>query len=457
MKSFRKLLIDAPVVLSIFTFVNVAIGATINVETSAQLEQALLNASGGDSISLAAGNYAANTPNDNEFRISGQDYSSYVTITSADKDNPAQFSALHIIDSSYIRLDGIKIVAGGREGIGIFNGSHHIEVLNSEIHGANRFDRDMPHYSQVSTLYGVYVNGGLSELVAQGYPASDVRNLRIQNIDVQDIKSSGYLLLNFTDSIVKGNRCDWMAVDCYKLANIDNLDFINNFGASNIYSSPTAHVDFVQGQGPISNSRFIGNVALAVSNQGVQGLFFDDATYTNLTFENNVIHTRSIRGISVSSPSNGTPSTGIVARYNTVLRPAVSAANKNSNKASDILIPSGSIKENNIVSNITTKAEQRLTGEPGKENIVAQYNRPDRAHFYDDYYVNASDGLGATIEDFTPVAGSAGETKGAFARIFELVNGTVSNTDGSDSMSNSDSGSGVTRFINSVIAMLLGK
>jgi len=202
------------------------------------------------------------------------------------------------------------------------------------------------------------------------------------------------------------------------------VDFINNFGATNIHSSPTAHVDFVQGQGSVSNSRFIGNVALAGSNQHFQGLFFDDATYTNLTFENNLIHAPSIRGISVSSPRNGTPSSGIIARFNTVLRPAVAGDAANSNKASLILLPSGSVQENNIVSNITTKPAQRLSGTPGKENVVAQYDEPGDDYFYNNYYVNAARGRGAKIADFTPVANSYGQTKGAFARINQLLGAT---------------------------------
>jgi len=404
---------------------NAASGDVIDVANSIELDQALDSATGGEVIRLASGVYAANVLNSNTFSITGRNYTSYVTITSASPSSPAQFGGISVIDSSFIRLDRLKIVVAGREGLGIFNGSHHVEALNLEIYGANRFDRSEPHYTQVTSLYGVQVNGGLSELVGQGYPKQAVRNTRIENLDVQDAKSSGYLFFNFEDSIVKGNRCDWMAADCYKLGSIDNIDFINNFGARNIHSSPTAHVDFVQGQGSVANSRFIGNVALAGTEQHFQGLFFDDATYTNLTFENNLIHAPSIRGISVSSPKNGTPSSGIIARFNTVLRPAVSANQANSNKASLILIPSGSINENNIVSNITTKASERFSGTAGKENVISQYDEPASDYFYNNYYVNAARGRGAVIADFAPVQGSYGDSKGAFARINELLSGST--------------------------------
>jgi len=396
-------------------------GNVIVVSSSAELDMALTNARGGDTIRLNPGTYTANISNSPAFQIAGRDYTDFVTIESANPSNRAQFSSIRIVDSSYIKLNNLKVVVNGREGIGIFNGSHHVQLLNTEIHGANRFDRRAPNYTQVSSTYGVYVNGNLRELVSRGFPATTVSNVVIQNNTVQDIKSSGYLFSSMENSIVKGNKCDWMAADCYKLATVDGLDFVNNFGARNIYASPDAHVDFVQGQGPVSNSRFIGNVALAGSAQSFQGLFFDDATYSNLTFENNLIHTASIRGISVSSPRRGTPSSGIVARFNTVLRPAVSDAESDNHKASDILIPSGSINENNIVSNITTRASQRLRGTSGRETVVAQYDRADRDFFYNRYYKNATRGRGATIADFAPITGSYGESKGAFVRINQLL------------------------------------
>jgi len=456
MKNIQKWLKHSLRISLVFTSIGIAFGATINVNSSDQLEDALADANGGDVILLAAGEYSGNVPDSNEFRVTGRDFGKYVTIASADKTNPAQFSGFHIIDSSYISLDGIKVVAQGREGIGIFNGSHHIKVLNSQVSGHTRFERDNPHYSQVSTLYGIYANGYLPELRAQGFAMHDVKSVIVQNNDVQDIQDSGYAFFNIEKSLIMDNGCDWMAADCFKLGRADNIDFFNNTGASNIYSSPSEQADFVQGQGQISNSRFIGNVALAGSEQIFQGLVFDGATYTNLTFENNVIHVPSIHGISVSSPRSGAPSSGIVARYNTVLHPAGGDYGTNSNTASLILVPSDSVQENNIVANINTKTERRISGTPGRENIIAQFNRSDRSHFYDDYYVNVGKGRGALIRDFSPVPGSAGETKGAYMRILELINGVPSNSNILNSTNNLESSKGIKSFITSVLAKLMG-
>lgn len=371
-----------------------AAGDIITVNSVTGLNNALNGATGGETIRLNNGNYGAYDINDRQFNT-------YVTIVSANGQGGAIFSNIEFNRSSYIKIINVTVIVQAREGIGILDNSHHIQILNSEIYGSNQFDRNAPNYTQVSTLYGINTNTS--------------NNLLIQNNNVHDIQSSAYLFTSTDNSTIKGNQCDWVASDCYKLSGVDSMLFENNFGARNIHASPTAHIDFVQGQGTVSNSRFIGNVALA-ANTGFQGLFFDDATFTNLIFENNVIHTSSIRGISVSSPNNGTASSGIEARFNTILRPA------GSQKASLILIPSGSVNENNIVSNNVTKNADRFPG----TNIIAQWDDAGDITHYSLYYEGVMKTTAVTINDFKPVTGSPADgQKGAFARINSLINSVV--------------------------------
>ena len=146
-----------------------------------------------------------------------------------------------------------------------------------------------------------------------------------------------------------------------------------------------------------------------------QGLFFDDATFTNLLIENNLIYTANNRGISVA----GNNSSGIEVRYNTVLRVF------GSQKATFISLPDNSIKEFNIEANNTTKNENRFVN----NGILAQWDDEDDVAHYSDYYINATHGPYATIADFEPITGSSADNQfGAFARIKELINsGTTLN------------------------------
>ena len=237
-----------------------------------------------------------------------------MTLESSNKSNPAVFSHIEIEASNYLRIDTVKVVAESREGVGVF-ASSNVQILNAWIHGKNQFNRQAPVYTQVSTLYGINVGDGSSNVVIEGNSVSDVQ-------------SSAYVFFGVSEIKVDANRCDWVASDCFKFGGLDQATVTNNFGAQHIYASPSAHVDFMQGQGQVSNSVFRGNVAL-MGNRSFQGLFFDDAEFDNLLFEDNLIYTAHNRGISVSSGR------GIIARYNTVLRLA------GSQKATFSALPSG--------------------------------------------------------------------------------------------------------------------
>ena len=360
--------------------------ATTLVRNAGELSAALASASAGDTFRLAPGNYGALSVNNRVF-------TNYVTLESSNKSNPAVFSHIEIEASNYLRIDTVKVVAESREGVGVF-ASSNVQILNAWIHGKNQFNRQAPVYTQVSTLYGINVGDGSSNVVIEGNSVSDVQ-------------SSAYVFFGVSEIKVDANRCDWVASDCFKFGGLDQATVTNNFGAQHIYASPSAHVDFMQGQGQVSNSVFRGNVAL-MGNRSFQGLFFDDAEFDNLLFEDNLIYTAHNRGISVSSGR------GIIARYNTVLRLA------GSQKATFIALPSGSVKEFNFEANNTFSDDERFPG----TNIVAQWDEPQAAAHYTRYYQNATHGAFAQISDFTPLAGSAADGQvGAFRRIRALLHG----------------------------------
>lgn len=360
--------------------------ATTLVSSAGELSVALARASAGDTIRLAPGNYGALSLNNRVF-------TQFVTLESSNKSNPAVFAHIEIEASRYLRIDSVKVVAESREGIGVF-ASNNVRILNSQIHGKSQFDRQAPVYTQVSTLYGINVGDRSSEVVVEGNSVSDVQ-------------SSAYAFFGVSKITVDANRCDWVASDCFKFGGVDQASITNNFGAQHIHASPSAHVDFMQGQGQMSNAVFRGNVAL-MGNRSFQGLFFDDAEFENMLFEDNLIYTAHNRGISVSSGR------GIVARYNTVLRLA------GSQKATFIALPSGSVKEFNVEANNTFSDDERFPG----TNIVTQWDKPQAAAHYSRYYQNAMHGAFAQIADFTPVAGSAADGQvGAFRRIRALLQG----------------------------------
>ena len=73
--------------------------ATFNVTNSAQLATALQQASGGDKILLAAGDYG-------QLEISGK-YGTPLTIASADASRPASFSTMSINGAENVTIDKV--------------------------------------------------------------------------------------------------------------------------------------------------------------------------------------------------------------------------------------------------------------------------------------------------------------------------------------------------------------
>lgn len=349
--------------------------ADIYVSSKSGLLSALSSAKAGDTILLAPGNYGA-------VKLSDIKFSNYVTLRSADPDNRAVLQEVEFDNSAYIRLDDLVIDKGPQSGARLveINASDHIDVVNSEIIG------DGP----VSKTYGFYTNDG-------------VTNLTISNNYVHDI-GVGITVFSAKDVVVSENLVDYVYSDFYKFGGVEDLLFENNTGGGHLYPGPTTHADFVQFQGSATDAVLRGNVFLAQNNERAQGLFFSDAYYSNILIEDNIVYSGKINAIKVVSGEN------ITVKNNTLLSPPDVG-----HDAAVVSVPSGSVVENNIYTN--------KSGGTAGSNIVVQYENPNGAYHYDDLFANADTGLGVQLEDLIPVKGSAAETKGAYNRLAELLEG----------------------------------
>ena len=235
---------------------------TINVSTAAELDAALASASGGETILLAPGSYG-------ELRLTGENFSDYVTIKSADPDNPAEFGFARVQDSSYLRLEGLDFsgvgVTGGTGAVIITN-NHHIQFYNNHIEGGDT---------------GLKVGG--------------VTNLE-----------------------VVGNTVDKVGEQSYKFWGVHDFLIENNFGARDHFPEPQSHMDFIQFAGSSSNGVVRGNVFLPTysGSKIIQGVFLDNGSYSNITIEQNLIYTTAVNGIGTGATFVGS---NVIAQHNTVL------------------------------------------------------------------------------------------------------------------------------------------
>ncbi|MEM7546703.1 MAG: right-handed parallel beta-helix repeat-containing protein [Pseudomonadota bacterium] len=356
--------------------------ATVTVSNASQLTSALAAASSGDTILLQGGDYG-------RFDFNNLNYDDYVTIKSADAQNRAVFEDIDIVGSNHIAIENVH-VDNGSDGefaskvVNIDGGSQNIRFTGSEVNGKVDQTSD---WRDFDGHYGIFTG--------------DARNVLIEDNYVHDIKN-GIVGLGSDDIEVNGNRIDRIGNDGMKFAGVDGILIENNTGASFVVPAPDAHLDFIQFQGASQNIVIRGNVYLAGSTGTSQGIFLDDAPYTNVLIEQNIIYTGMANGIFISEGSN------ITIRENTVLNAPDLVHN-----ATIIRAVPGSTVVDNIISD--------TNGDFSGSNIRVQHAKLNESGHYSDLFENAEAGLGITLADLRPVSGSLAQTKGAAERLAELL------------------------------------
>ncbi|MEM9012545.1 MAG: right-handed parallel beta-helix repeat-containing protein [Pseudomonadota bacterium] len=349
------------------------------VSTPAELQTALAEAQGGETILLAGGIYGP-------LVISNRRYDPPITIR-AERPQAAEFDSLSFDHSSGIRVEQVHVSHPGNghasSTIVAITHSQQIAIVDSEVNG--RVDDVFDGHFAFFTRY-------------------DVRDIEIAGNMIHDVKRGG-VFYNVEGLHLHGNTVERTGDDAFKFIAVRDVLIENNVGPRLVFPGEGAHLDFVQFQGADSSDVTIrGNVLLPGNWTDMQGIFFDDAHYTDILIEQNIIYTGMFRGISVSSGTN------VVARYNTVLD-----VEGVGSKATRVAIAEG--PGNRSYGNIESSHE----GGVHAGNIVLQQRNPAAPYFYDRYFANARRGPGLTLHDLRPVAGSAAETHGAAERLRTLL------------------------------------
>ncbi|WP_172300483.1 LamG-like jellyroll fold domain-containing protein [Pseudoruegeria sp. HB172150] len=361
--------------------------ANITVSNSAELKSALSSAKAGDTILLESGNYG-------DVDLENLNFSDYVTITSADGANGAVFDSLTVVDSSYLRIDGVHVDSdSGRAGIWV-SGSDHLEIVNSEINGP------LDDAGAMDELrFGIEVRDGSHDIVIENNYVHHAMN-GIANFGTSDFE-------------IIGNNVNYIGSDAFKFAGVENGLIKNNIGPTHFYPYDDAHADFMQFQGePSHNIEIIGNVLLLENRTDMQGIYFGGVGgHSDIVIEQNIIYTHMNNGIYIV---DGVGST-ITISHNTLINSMTGRQ-----EVTRITAPSGSTIEYNIMS--------MKSGELDGKNLEMQFTDESGAYHYDDLFANADTTDGITLEDLVPVEGSMAESYGAYERLMELLNGETTDT-----------------------------
>jgi Right handed beta helix region len=286
--------------------------ATFTVSTSAQLTMALSQASGGDKILLAAGNYG-------QLEITGN-YDSPLTIASANPGNPASFSTMSINGAENVTVDSVVFNYDFKESdIPTYK---PFEVVNSSkvVIQNSVFEGDMA--SGQGTIFDGHGTGiGLSVRSSSGVEVeknefkswgtalqvNESQNVQVQGNNIHDIRKDGMNFVEVQGVVIENNYIH----DFKGLPDaIDHRDMIQFWttGTNNPSTDIIIRKNVLDiGNGSHTQSIFMRNEVVDKGQAG-QGMF-----YQNVLIENNVIINHHLHGITVGETA------GLVIQNNTLV------------------------------------------------------------------------------------------------------------------------------------------
>ncbi len=290
----------------------------INVTTLSELYDALANATGGETIKLAPGDYGDLVINGK----SGFDttFSSEVQIVSADPENPAVFSGMDMREAANLTFDGITFDYTFEPGDTLWDrpfdvmSSENITIRNSTFDGdlASGVSESSDGYGYAIGLSfrnssGITVEQNEFFEFYRGMTVSSSEDIQVLNNDVHSLRMDGFNFSEVTGVLIEGNHIHDFNLSLNSLDHSDMIQFWTN-GTDSPSSDIVIrgnHLDV--GDGDATQSIFMRNDLVD------RGLAGQEMFYQNLLIENNVIVNGHRHGITVGE------SDGLVIRHNTVL------------------------------------------------------------------------------------------------------------------------------------------
>jgi parallel beta-helix repeat protein len=350
------------------------------VTSAAELEAALSSAQGGDRIELAGGDYG-------EVRID-QDFTSDVTIVSADPDNPAIFHELHINGATHIVIDGILLDYINDPADPTY--VKPFEVVNSSFVTVRNsvFDGDeIPSTTgtgEFGTGFGLFVNG------------SD--NVTIENNEFFDFWKA-VSVGDSSDIVVRANDVHSIRSDGFNFWDVHGLLVEDNYLHDFKKDTTTGdHPDMIQiwdvVDGEFSEDVIIrGNFLDAGDGDWTQSIFIngmgDETNFRKFLIEDNVIYNAHVHGISVLQGMDGLQILNNTLLYDSsAYDPSSPGSGAPRINLSDTLL--NVTVEGNIVE--STWNWDAMTTQPGwvvGDNLFVQHDDPSGANYVGELFVNA--------------------------------------------------------------------
>lgn len=280
----------------------------IVVHNSAELLEALTNATGGETISLANSGvpYSLTLHEDLGF-------SADVTIASLDENDPAVVSTLYLRNTANLTFDGLEFdsvsVADTRS-----DWLHDVTITNSK-------NITVRNSVMTGTAEGPLVLGGESDEAESAVFVRASDGFVFENNTVTGY-NFGVLILDSTNVDLSGNEITKLQGDPIRMGGVQNVNIEGNY-LHDLYGSDGEinHMDMIQLWSTntdvvTSNVTITGNVLDSGAGAGTQSIFMrneaadratdgqEDLFYSNITITDNVIYNSHKNGIFVGQ-TNG--------------------------------------------------------------------------------------------------------------------------------------------------------
>ena len=399
-----------------------------NVGNAAELQAALASANGGDEIKLATGDYGnLRLTSNSGFNVQ---YSSPVTITSADPNAPATLGRVLLRDVGNLSFDNIAFdynkAPNDASSTKFFevSSSSNVSITNS-------------------TFQGETDSGGF------GFgTAVFIRNSSGVTVENNDLDSweRGITAGQSSDIIIKGNEISGTSSDAMQFTEVNNILIENNY-LHDSAASPTggAHRDMIQffsinqdtpstditirgntfdiGDGSWTQTIFMRNEAVDLQGAGTS------MYYQNVVIENNTIYNTHTHGITIGATD------GLVIQNNSVLQVDGNQNDPNNTGRLGSLY-SPTIKIASVSTNVTVEENvvSQISGYNGQSswtmtnNVLVQNTDPNASGYYGNMFSAASLADQSGAHDYVVKVGSLIDTLGAGAQSNWTPTSTTSGT-----------------------------
>lgn len=386
---------------------------TITVTNATELMDALLSATGGETISLEAGDYG-------ELNLHGVkspghfSYADAVTIKSADDASPASFSGMELYEVHGLKFEDITFDYSYEEEHTFrekpFNvlSSSDITFEGSTFDGDTAKDHPDEAYDGYGYGIGLWVRYSDDVIVTdsefkefyRGAVFTDSTNIVATDNDVHSMSSDGFNFTEVQNVLVENNYFhDFDKPD----ASTAHMDFIQFWTGSTDAPSTDIVIRgnyFDSGDGHWTQSIFMRNELVDTGQAG------KEMYYNNILIEDNVIYNSHSNAIEIGEGNS------ITIQNNTLIQ------NDENWDNGFINMPTISVADSSTGVTVTNNIVPWLEGSDNsshvyKDNVLIQNDNADGDNYYGDVFVDGLAGADATIGGLQIRPGSGLEGYGA--------------------------------------------